>query len=331
MEEKDIKKQNKETKQSKKIEKVIEQPKQELADKPYYERIEDERKAFYGSFITNRRISYILMFITLVIAAGVMFMLTRDKEKYPYFQYIGWAVAGVSLVAMLIYFFTTKKKQPEKGKKYISSVVKQMNDRAFRDSAFSDMIFDEQQKITLEDLVGDGIYKDASGIRSRNVVKGIYNGHHFLYGEAALMRIQTNRKQQTPPLFVGKYISMPNELDFNGRIIIVNKNAKQPVDLPNDIEDLEILEEKENFVVYGPKDMGFRKYLRKEIVASIETINLDAHLLNLNVVFWKGHSAAYLSYDDDLMSIPFEKAFDHVAFEKSVDDAMVIFKALAGK
>jgi len=333
MKEKDIKNQLDEEKNTEVVEntapqeEIKEEPK--VDDKPYFEVIEDKRKAFFHSYVVNRRIGNILMFVTVAVAVGVMLMVTADQV--PYLPIIGWIIAGVALLGMVVYFFINKKKQPEKGQNYISSVVKIMNDKAFEDKDFSDLVFDEKQKLELQDLVGDGVYKDASQIRSRNVVRGIYNGHHFLYGEAALMRQQVNRKQQTPPLFVGKYISMPNDLDFNGRFIVVNKNPKEPLDVPNDIEDLEVLEEKESFVIYGPKDSSIHKYVRKEILTMLENIAIDAHLLNVNVVFWKGHSAAYLSYDDASMSVPFDKPFDKNTFEQSVRDVMVCFKSLLGK
>ena len=43
------------------------------------------------------------------------------------------------------------------------------------------------------------------------------------------------------------------------------------------------------------------------------------------------HSAAYLSYDDAIMSFPFDKPFDYDAYEQSFKDVDAIIKLLAGE
>ena len=180
----------------------------------------------------------------------------------------------------------------------------------------------------MDDLVGDGVYAEATGINSRNVVRGVYNGHHFLYAEAALTRPST-RKQQVPPLFVGRYISVPNQMKFVGHFIFNFKNPKQPLDLPNAIGDLKALEEKDDFVVYGPEGANYHDIIDNKIIAQFKKLQVEGHLLNVNVVFWGGHTAVYLSYDDAILSVPFDKPFDKDGFEKSLDDLVICLKAMS--
>ena len=179
----------------------------------------------------------------------------------------------------------------------------------------------------MEDLIGDGIYAEASGINSRNVVHGKFNDRTFLFGEAGLVRPST-RKQQVPPLFVGRYISITNDLKFDGRIVLNFKNPKEPLDLPNAVSDLVVLEEKEDFVVYGAEGLEYQKIINHEVIAKLRKLEIKGHLLNVNVVFWSGHTAAYLSYDDAIMSVPFDKAFDKGAFEQSFVDLVNCFRAI---
>ena len=179
----------------------------------------------------------------------------------------------------------------------------------------------------MDDLIGDGVYVEANNINSRNVVRGEYNGHHFLYAEAALTR-PAQKKQQVPPLFVGRYISVPNQMKFDGRFVFNFKNPKQPLDVPNAINDLKVLEEKDDFAVYGPENANYHDIINNKIINQFKKLQIEGHLLNLIVVFWGGHTAVYLSYDDAILSVPFDKPFDKDGFEKSLDDLVICLRAM---
>ncbi len=309
----------------------IEEPKfedeGEKEDKPYYVAIEEARKELYGSYSKTRKISNIIMIAVLAAIIGIFFLIMNNN---PVLRYIGFGCAGALIIGMVVYYLLTRKKFPNKTKNYISFVANKLRDRMFGGKQYEKITFDESEKFALADFASDGVYKEATGINSRNIIRGEYKGHHFTYGEVALLRPST-RKQQVPPLFVGKYITLPNDLDFEGRFVIVNKNEKQPYDLPNDVDDLTVLEEKDGLVVNGPAGADIRKTLKGTFLGELRKIKIEGRLFNVNVVVWGGHSAAYLSYDDAIMAIPFDKPFDHAAFEQSFEDVDAIIKLLAGE
>ena len=296
-------------------------------EKPYYVAIEDARKELYGSYSKTRKISNIIMVVVLAAIIGIFFLIMNNN---PVLRYIGFGCAGALIIGMVVYYLLTRKKFPNKTKDYISFVANKLRDRMFGDKQYEKITFDESEKFALADFASDGVYKEATGINSRNIIRGEYKGHHFTYGEVALLRPST-RKQQVPPLFVGKYITLPNDLDFEGRFVIVNKNEKQPYDLPNDIDDLSVLEEKDGLVVYGPAGADIRKTLKGTFLSELRKVKIEGRLFNVNVVVWGGHSAAYLSYDDAIMAIPFDKPFDTAGFEQSFKDVDAIIKLLAGE
>ena len=304
-------------------EEVVE--KEELPeDKPYYEAIEDARKELLKSYTTSRRVGNILMFVAVAAICGIMFLVISNNTVL---RIVGYSAAGVLIAGMVLYFILNRKKLPTKVKEYVPFVAKTLNTQVFEKDGFSGIESNEEEKLQMDDLIGDGVYIDATGINSRNIVHGTYKGHHFLYAEAALTRPST-RKQQVPPLFVGKYISVPNQMKFDGRFIFNFKNPKQPLDLPNAITDLVVLEEKEDFVVYGPENANYHDTIDNKIISQLKKLTVEGHLLNVNVVFWGGHTAVYLSYDDPILSVPFEKPFDHVAFENSIKDLIICFDAI---
>ena len=308
-----------------KEEEIEEQPIVET--KSYDKVIEDARLDLFNSYSKSRRISNILMFAVVAAICGIMFMIISNNDVL---RIIGYCLAGALILGMILYYALTRKNLPNKVKTYVPLVTKALNDKMFADSKFAGIETNEEEKLAMDDLVGDGVYVEANGINSRNVVRGTFKEHHFLYAEAALMRPST-RKQQVPPLFVGRYISVPNQMKFDGRIILVFKNPKQPLDLPNAISDLVALEDKEDFTVYGPEGTNYRSLIGNNVIDRLQKLQIEGHLLNVNVVFWGGHTAAYLSYDDAILSVPFDKPFDKDGYEKSLNDLLICFNAITEK
>ena len=297
---------------------------EELAEKPYQDVIEEARKELYKSFMLSRRISNIVMFIVVGAIVGIMFMIISNNNVL---KIVGYSLAGALVVGMIVYYLINRKKFPNKTKEYVQLVSKVLNDRAFSKQGYSEIKNDPDERMKLDDIVGDGVYEEANGVNSRDVIHGVFNGHHFLYAEAALTRPST-RKQQVPPLFVGHYISVPNQLKLEGRFVFVSKNPKEPLDLPNAINDLTVLEDKEDWMVYGPEGANYHQLIDNKIISKIRNISVGGHLLNINVVIWGGHTAAYLSYDDTIMSVPFDKPFDYQGFEKAFEDLHACLEAI---
>ena len=304
-------------------EKQAEKPAEEA--KTYDVLIEDARQDLFKAYSKSRRISNILMFAVVLAICGIMFMIIQNNQVL---KIVGYSLAGALVVGMIVYYVLTRKNLPNKVQKYVPFVMKTLNDKMFTMPGFSSIENNPEEKLKMDDLVGDGVYVEANNINSRNVVRGVYNGHHFLYAEAALTR-PAQKKQQVPPLFVGRYISVPNQMKFEGRFIFNFKNPKQPLDVPNAIIDLVVLEEKEDFVVYGPENANYHDIINNKIISQFKKLQIDGHLLNLNVVFWGGHTAAYISYDDAILSVPFDKPFDKDGFEKSLDDLVICLKAMS--
>ena len=298
----------------------------EFDAKPYYEAIEEARSKLFKSYTLTRRITNIVMFAMVGAIAGIMFMIISNNQIL---KIVGYALAGTLLVGMIVYYIVSRKKFPNRTKEYMEFVSDTLRNKMFGDG-FSEIKYDPQEKLELTDLAGDCVYKDATNVNSRTIVRGVYNGHHFTYAEAALLRPST-RKQQVPPLFVGRYLTMPNDLDFEGRFVFVLKNEKEPLDLPNAVDDLTVLEDKPDFTVYGPEGSDYHKLFKGEFINTLRRIKVEKHLLNVNVVVWGGHSAAYISYDDVVMSFPFDKPFNREAFEQSFEDFDDIMKLLAGE
>ena len=302
---------------------VEEKPAEEA--KTYDVVIEDARKDLFKAYAKSRRMSNIIMFAVVVVICGIMFLIIQNNQAL---KIVGYSLAGALVVGMILYYVLTRKNLPNKVQKYVPFVMETLNEKMFSMPGFSEIKHTPEEKLQMDDLVGDGVYAEANNINSRNVVRGVYKGHHFLYAEAALTR-PAQKRQQVPPLFVGRYLSVPNQIKFEGRFIFNFKNPKQPLDLPNNVSDLSVLEEKDDFVVYGPENANYHDVIDGKIISQFKKLQIENHLLNVNVVFWGGHTAAYVSYDDAILNVPFDKPFDKDGFEKSLDELVICLQAMS--
>ena len=113
---------------------------------------------------------------------------------------------------------------------------------------------------------------------------------------------------------------MENTLHFKDYFVLNIKNKEKPIDLPTKLDGLTLLVDEEEFAIYGPKDEDIKKYVGTKFVPALKKMQLDEVLLNVNVVIWAGHSAAYLSYCDEIMTLPFQNVFDGKANDKFKED-----------
>ena len=299
---------------------AIEKPSKD--QKPYDQAIEEARLDFFKVIKKGRIRSYIAMAVVLALAVGSVICIGMTQT---WLKIMGWSLIGVAVVGMLVFFIVTRNITPNATKKYIAVVNEQLNQRNFMDTQFSECSTDSKEKLELADPVSDAIYAGLTTIASRNVINGRFAGRTFKLGDLGLYSGQGKGRTSA---FVGKYFSYQNDLHFEGRYILVSKGAA-PVDLPSDIEDLQVLHDEDNFVIYGKPEAKFEKDLGKEFISAVKKIKVERHLLNLNIILWSGHTAVYASYDDPIMTLPYEKNFDKEPNEQYATDLVQLFNAVS--
>ena len=298
----------------------IEKPAEDARD--YAEVIEEARQVFWKKYKTGRRNSYISMGVVMALAIGSVICITMSPMVL---KIIGWSLIGVAVVGMLLYYILTRNQMPNATKEYIAIVNDQFNTRNFSDTRFSDVTIDKNEKVELSDPISDGIYQNLNNIASRNVVNGKFDGRTF---RVADMGVYTGQGKNRQSAFVGKYMTYVNDLHFEGRYIITVK-GKTPVDLPSDIEDLDLLINEGDFLVYGKSGNKPASDLNQKFLDKIKKIETNKHLLTYSVVIWGGHSSVYASYDDEIMTLPYEKPYNKAANEQYAHDLYSFYDALA--
>ena len=291
-------------------------------DSPAYEDvIEEARLAFSKVIKKNRIASYIAMGVVLAFAVGSVVLIGMAQMAL---KIVGWVLVGVAVVGMLVFYIVSRNIVPSATKAYIEVVNEQMNKRNFMDTQFSEASTDKKEKMDLADPISDAIYSNISNIASRNVINGKFAGRTF---KVADMGLYSGAGKQRASAFVGKYMTYPNDLHFEGRYILVFK-GQVPTDLPTDINDLVVLHEGDDMLVYGKEGNKYEADLGKDFLKEIKKVSIERHLLNLNVVVWSGHSAAYASYDDKIMTLPYQENYDKEPNEQYANNLLQIYNSL---
>ena len=289
------------------VEDIVEITKLTPEDRPLGEEVEERRKELFEAFQKSKKISNILMIAVVLVVVGAMALLMVNQD---WSKIVGYSLAGVALVGLVIFSLLTKNKFPNKSKEYIRFVTTRMDREIYNNTEFQDVRVDLNEKYTITELSLERVYKSPVDIGSRNIVRGKYLGQGFSCGELALYSSKEEGKRKMKAVaFIGKYLELQNTLHFEGRYIL-NFRAEKPNDLPTDIDDLVELNNAENFLVYGPEGSDYTKDIPAKFIAELKKIKVAGNLLNLNVVLWAGHTGVYLSYDDPVVALPFDKPFD---------------------
>ena len=291
-------------------------------DDPAYDDVIEQARLSFSKVIKKNRIgSYIAMGVVLALAVGAVILIGMAQMAL---KIVGWSMVGVAVIGMLVFYIVSRNIVPNATKEYIAVVNKQMNMRNFMDGQFTEVSTDKNEKMELADPISDAIYSNISNIASRNVINGKFVGRSF---KVADMGLYSGAGKQRASAFVGKYMSFPNDLHFEGRYILVFK-GQVPTDLPTDITDLVVLHEGDDMLVYGKEGNKYEQDLGKDFLKEIKKISVERHLLNLNVVIWSGHSAAYASYDDQIMTLPYQENYNKESNEQYADNLLDIFNSL---
>lgn len=270
--------------------------------------IEEKRLEYFTKSDKLNLISKIVrpIIMVLAIAGAIMAFLGIDIVNY-----VGYGLIGFAVVALIVYTLVMRKLRPN-GKVYSEYVTKQFNNYTYHDARYSNVFADNEERIQLSQVSSDRVYSGVKDLGSRNVCKGLFNKFSFLSCD---LSVQGGEKNNRVDLFFGKYITYENRLKFDGRIVInvclSNDNSVKNYDLPNDVLDLKEVLKDGTLTVYASEGLHYENVITDEFLNKLSQLKVakETHLINVNVVIWGGHSAIYLSYDDESLTLPYKNVF----------------------
>ena len=296
-----------------------------IYDPSFDQQVEEKRGNIFKTYKKSRLINNIIMFgIVAVFVVSIIFM-----TQFSWGTLVGGIMIGVTIAGLIVYYILTRNLFPNTTKEYIEAFTHISDNYVFDNEGFSDCTLYFKKRYALADSLPDRVYKGVVDLASRNIVSGKFNKVEFTCGELALYEAGT-KKYQKKVLFVGKYITLENKLHFQDRYII-NIQGEKDTDRPTDVEDLVKLVEVNRFVIWGKEGSKPEEDLGKDFIESLKSIDCVNSLLNVNIALWAGHTAAYLSYDDHIAAIPFDKAINadsYIQLKKNIKDVLSILTTI---
>lgn len=296
----------------------------EKSEKPYHEEVEEQRTNIFKVYKKARTENNIIMVVTVLIFAAAMILMVTPQTK-SWGTIAGGVAIGVVIVFLIVHYILTRNLFPNTTKDYIRFFMEHVDNYIFDIEDVHDQKLYFEKRYAVADVLQDRCYKDVVDTASRNIVTATYKEKPFECGELALYKAGA-KKYQKSVMFVGKYLTAENKMHFTERYIIQIR-AFNETDKPNDIEDLVVLHEQNNFIVYGKEGANFEKDLGKDLLDNLKAIECTGALLNVNIVLWAGRTAAYLSYDDSIVAIPFDKKIvpeSYAQLKKNITDILEI-------
>lgn len=294
-------------------------------DVNFHDLIENKRKTLFANYQKNRRVNNIIMVVEVLFVIASFILIVQNNQAM---RISGFVILFVFLGGLVAYYAITKNRFPNETKKYIADISLDLDRHLFNDDRYKEMVTNLDTKLEMTEITADRVYSSPSDIGSRNICEGHFGEMRFKAAELALYK-QVDRKKRDV-VFVGRYLSFENSLKFDGRLI-VNLKGEKNLDLPTDIEDLKILKEEDNMTIYGSENFDINSVLSKKALSAIKNINVKDFLVNVNIVLWGGHTAVYLSYDDIVVSLPFDKEFKEEPINAVRKDFLNIFSIFSEK
>ena len=294
---------------------LIEKPNKDT--RPYSEVVEEERRIIMKQQKKSSRISMISIVLVLALSITGVFLI----NVVPIVSYV---LMGVAIVALIAFSIIIKRYLRPDVHGYILRGSKAINEFCFADGRFKEVKCYTNDKLELADVANDGAYANVSRVASRNIIDGLYEDRGFKVCEAAFFQPAEKNKEKT--VFLGKYLTAVNSLHFEGRFVIVSK-GDEDTDIPDDLEGLVQLEVDGKFYIYGPDEKSL-SLLDKKFIKALKNINIKSHLLNLTLVIWAGKTIVYLSYDDETITLPFQKPYEADTAVQYRDNLIEVLDAL---
>lgn len=300
--------------------------KKECSEKPFNEAVEEERKNIFVTYKKARTQSNIIMAVVVVIMVASLVVMVNFKNTWG--PIAGGVAIGVTLVFLIVHYILTRNLFPNTTKKYIRFFMINSDNYVFDDENMHEQVLYFEKRYSNSDSLPDKVYQDVIDTASRNIVTAKYKEEPFECGELALYKAGAKRYQKAV-IFVGKYLTLANSLHFEDRYVI-RISGEKDTDAPNAIDDLVSLHKQNNFEVFGKEGANFERDLGKDLVNNLKSIDCTGALLNVNIVFWAGHTAVYLSYDDSIVAIPFDKELSVGSYQQLKKNIKDILEILVG-
>jgi len=284
------------------------------------ESIEEKRLNFQAALKRAQTRSKIFIGITVLLLIGVFTgMLTG-------ILLISYICAGVAVLAMVISFILNRRFERPDLNTYLYNYLQYVSNCYFGGPDFEDVSYDRKVKLEKNEVLLDNLYLDTVDVHSRGFNFGKYHGHSFNECECDVI-VKGQKKGPNQVAFLGRRIFLMGNTHFEGKLVIVIKGS-QDIDRPTNFEGLSILEEKDNYVIYGTSDAKLSEILNKDFYRLMKEIDHSKKILNINIALSATRSIAYISYEEEATNFPVDSPVNQELIDNCRKDILSTLELL---
>lgn len=286
--------------------------------------IEKARSDFHNVYKKENIIKWIVTAVALVliVLGYVLPNVIPGLKENQASLYITLAVLLVAIVVLGVYSFVSRKKIDKLMNEYFAKYYDFTNAYAFSELGVSNMVGGVNDKIKPEDLTACGLYNEVVKVGSRDLISFDYHDEKIKVVDCAAQTKGAKNSLRT--VFVGKMVVAPNHYDGDDIIVYLkgNKRALPPTAL----KAYNLLEDHKEYCIYGKSNS--KKGLTKKALEAIKELKTDKTLVDVAVNLRAGNTYFLLGYEDDLMVLPLDKAFNPAPTEHYHHDMKLVFGAI---
>lgn len=287
--------------------------------------IEESRIAFLKYY---KKHDFLKKIVFVIGTLGMLFFLLFFQGLFPNLSAgvsIGLAIACV--VLMLVYSTIVKKVINLKMSDYFKTFYRCTNEYTLsNNSAISDVILEEPGKISKEEFIENGIYKDIFEVGSRGLTSFKYKKMKAKVCDCAG---QVRGDKKVTPAFVGKYLTSAAKYDGEKPIILYVKGKELPLPPTNIIDKKPVLND-DKMVIYT-NFTNWKKVLTPKIMKKIDELKTNKLFVDFTICLKNKKQYVCMGYNDPLMIPPLENAFNPnptMQYKKDLEKVLEIMEAL---
>lgn len=285
----------------------------EVQKEVVYPELEEHKKAFVKAYNVSRWISYLSS--AVVIAIIVVAYLVIFPLNPPAGTWAGVILIILTLIGSFVFSRFHRTKLTNRIKKYMTDYNLSVNEISLKDSKISNYAFDFNGEIAKKSFTDARLLKEIIDANSRNLSK--YNVGRFDVELADFVAYRQDGKRARAA-FLGKFLSATAQESIEGRVLLYLKpdpGIFKDAAGPDDIADLELLDDKPRYRLYATNKDVKKKFPLKALNAILEIIP-DQELADVSVSMYENKVAITLTYSDALMVVPYKEEIPSEAIAK---------------
>lgn len=297
-------------------------------DSEYLNNIEEERKKFYKFSKSQNIIKWVVALLGLGVIAfsclGLPTIFVDDKGKalsWVFPTMIGLVV--ISLAAILAYTFVLKRILRKKMSAYFYNYYQNMSEYVFDKKNYKEFNLQKPDKIAKIQFDENYLFEGVAEVGSRGLTDFVYKDRNIMVCDCSAQVKDTKRIY---PIFVGKYLIGPSKYEGDERIVVYIKGDDRGI-YPTNVSDLECVHEDDDLNVYT-NNKNWKKVINTTVMRRLKAIKTGSQLVDLALSTYNGHTYICMGYDDPIMMLPFDHAFDPNPIKEYKNDLLLVCKLI---